>query len=102
MSSLTEAELAWLAEHIRLLPGDWTLEPVAEPAELSAILLPAEGDRFAATFLVDRVEDGIRVMACRWDVMHAVGVFPMLEAAWASIATAATSAAQTAPFPNLQ
>jgi hypothetical protein len=102
VSSLTLAELAWLAAQIRPWPGGWTLETVAEPGELSAILLPAEGDRFAATFLVDRVESGIRVMACRWDIMDKVGVFPTLDAALAPIAAASASAAQAAPFPNLQ
>ena len=78
---LTEAELAWLAEQVGALPGDWTLERVAEPGDVSAVLLPAGGDDFAPTFLVDRVAEGVRVMAVRWDVMSPAGVFPSLAAA---------------------
>jgi hypothetical protein len=102
MNSLTQAELAWLTTQTRHLPGGWTLETVAEPADLSAILLPEGGDRFAATFLIDRVPAGLRVMACRWDAMTPVGIYQTLDAAWAPITAAASAAAQTAPFPKLQ
>jgi hypothetical protein len=95
MNSLTQAEIRWIADQIPAWPGGWTLEIVADPMELSAVLLPEGGDRCAATFLIDRVESGIRVMACRWDALNPVGVFPSLDAALAVIA-------QAAPLPKLQ
>ena len=99
---LTDAEMAWLAEQIRHLPGGWTVERVAEPQDLSAILLPEGGDRAAPTFLIDRIPEGVRVMAVRWDIMTPAGVFPSLDAALVPVAAAAAMAMQAAPFPKLQ
>jgi hypothetical protein len=91
---LTEADLDWLAAQVAALPGDWTLERVAEPRDLSAVLLPEGGDGVAPTFLIDRVPDGIRVMAVRWDIMTHAGVFPSLDAALAPVVAAAARARQ--------
>jgi hypothetical protein len=99
---LTTADLAWLREQLRALPGGWVVEAVEEPDDLSAVLLPTDGDRFAATFLIDRRTDGYRVMACRWDAMTLIGVFPTLAASLAPVAASAMAASQAAPFPNLQ
>lgn len=100
--SLTQAELAWLEEQAQALPGDWSLDVVRDPAELSAVLLPGDGDRFAATFLLDRVAGGYRLLACRWDETPPGDVFPTLADAMAQVANAAQRAAGSAPSTRLQ
>jgi hypothetical protein len=99
--SLTGDELAWVDQEIRTLPGGWNVEVIRDPGEFSVVLLPADGDRFAATFLIHRVREGYRLMASSWDELSAVGVFPGLTDAFAHVAAAAATAARLAPFPNL-
>ena len=93
IESLSLAELAWLKTQIRALPGGWRLDIVRDPAELSAVLLPEDGDRFAATFLIDRVAAGYRLTACHWDEVRPAGVFPTLAALLTVVAAASASAA---------
>ena len=100
--SLTPAELVWLANRIGALPGGWSLETIETPCDRYAILLPAEGDRFAASFLIDRVPAGYRVSACRWDGMQPAGLFQSLAECLAPVMEAAQAGAKAAPFPNLQ
>lgn len=99
---LSAADLAWLDERLRTLPGAWSLDVVRDPAELSAVLQPADGDRFAATFLLERASGGYRLQSCRWDEMTVVAVFPALADAVAHVAAAAVAADRLAPFPHLQ
>ncbi len=100
--SLTRADLAWLATALRALPGSWSVAPVEEPDELFAVLLPEEGDRFAAAFLIDTVAESYRVRAYRWDGVQEVGLFPSLDACLGPVADAAEAGVKGAPFPNLQ
>jgi hypothetical protein len=100
--SLTHPELDWLDAQTDTLPGDWSLEVVRDPAEFSAVLLPAGGDRFAASYLIDRQGEGYRLMACRWDVLELAGVFPTLADAVTAVAEAARAAARAGPFTKLQ
>jgi hypothetical protein len=92
MPSLTLAELAWLKDQTHALPGKWSLEIISDPAELSAALLPNQGDSFAATYLMDRAAEGYRISACRWDELCPVGVFATLADGLAHVARVAASA----------
>jgi len=99
---LTNPELDWLDAQTGTLPGDWSLEVVRDPAEFSAVLLPAGGDLFAASYLIDRQAEGYRLMACRWDALELAGVFPTLADAVAAVAEAARTASRAGPFTKLQ
>lgn len=92
--SLTRAELAWAENQLRAVPGQWSLDVVRDPAELSAVLQPQEGDRFAPTFLLDRLLTGYRLVPCRWDEVEPATVFVTLAEALEHVASVAFAAEQ--------